>query len=130
MPLLLLLLLCLVISSGDALGDRTEHALNCRRQADEHGLANDNMADVQLANLRQRGKVGGCFEIESVARMNFETGLRRKFSGSHQPPQLILGRRAIAGNPRFAILAGMQFNDGRRDPYRSINLTWLGIDEK
>ena len=61
-------------------------------------------------------KVGGCFEIESVARMNFETGLRRKLSGSLQPQQLILRRRAIAGKPRFAILAGMQFNDGRRNP--------------
>jgi hypothetical protein len=130
MPLLLLLLLCLLISRGDALGNRTAHPRNCRGQAYEYGLADDDVTNVQFANLRQRGEVSGCFEIEAVARMNFETGLRRKLSGSLQSPQFILGRRAIAGKPRFAIFAGMQFDDGRRDPDGSIDLTWFGIDEK
>ncbi len=78
----MLLLLCLLIASGDALGYRVTHKRNRCPQTDEHSLTNNNMADVQFANLRKSGKMRRRLEIEAVARMNLDAGLRRKLGGS------------------------------------------------
>ncbi len=84
MPLLLLLLR-LLIASGDAPGYRIAHSRDGSWQADEHSLSNDDMADVQLADFREGGKVCCRVEVEAMARVNLKTRLRRKLRRSRQP---------------------------------------------
>ena len=126
----LLLLLRFVSSGRDALRDGSSHTPYRLRQAHEDRFPNENMANVQFADLRKSREVSCGFEVEAVARMDLKAGLRRKLRGSRKPPQLGLGRVLISGEPRFAILAGMQLHNWGGDTNGSIDLAWIGIDKK
>ena len=88
------------------------HALG---EADEDRLADQEMADVELHDLRQAGDRARRLVVEAVAGVAFEPERRRLRGGDAQAAELVVGAGRIAVRQRVAPGAGVQFDDRRAE---------------
>ena len=90
------------------------HPLYHRRQPVEDRLADQEMADIELADLRDRGDRDDIVERQAVAGMRLDAVLGGKRGGIGD--SLELGRTRVA--VEFAIAAGMNLDDRRAQAER------------
>ena len=86
------------------------HAADGGLQPDEDGLADQEMADVQLHHLRDRGDGRDRAVVDAVAGVDFKAQSLRVAGGCLQPFEMAGRLRVVAAAERVAIGADMQFD--------------------
>src|SRR5208282_2846625 len=109
--LLLLRRLLQRLAQNDAVSDGQAHLSNRLLQAHEDRLADDEMPDIQLAHLRQGGKMRGGFVIEAVACVHLDARLFREPGGMGEPLEFGFSHGGISGEPCFAIGSGVELDN-------------------
>src|SRR5258706_8862485 len=104
---------------------RGAHPADALDQTDEHRLADQEMADIQLPHLRDRGDGGDIVIGQAVAGMDLYPVLRGECGG--------IGEAAQLGGPglalEFGITPGMELDYRSAEPERRFDLAWIGLDE-
>src|SRR5688572_6965149 len=87
---------------------RRAHGLDGFLQTDEDGLANEEVADVELHDLRDHRHRAGCVVVEAVAGMDLEANAGAVRGRIAQARQLVSDSLAVALRDRLAIRAGVE----------------------
>ena len=96
----------------------------------EHRFADEEMPDIELGDLRQRGDRLGAGVVEAVPGMDFEAEAFRQRSAIAQQLPFGARLRRVHFGERVAPGAGMQLDDGRAQFRRGLNLRGLRADEQ
>ena len=94
------------------------HPPDAGLEAGEDRLADQEMADVELGELRDRGDRHDIVEGQAVAGMRLDAVLDRERGAVGDAPQL--GRAFLALD--MGVAAGVEFDDRRAEPHRGLDL--------
>ena len=100
-------------------------------EPDEHRLADQEVADVEFDDLRQRGDRLGAGVVEAVAGMDFEAETLAQASRPRGCAAIRRRLRAVSpSSERMAPGAGVDFDHRRAERGRRLDLRRLGGDEQ
>ena len=100
--------------------------MNGRSQAHEDGLADQEMTDIELPQLRNGHHVGGRDVVEAVSGMDLKPQVKGTGGGGLQPFKL--HGPVVAG--QMTIAAGVKLNDLGPDRMGRIDLSGRRLDEQ
>jgi hypothetical protein len=112
--------------SAPRLVHQRAHAGDARLEAGEDRLADQEMADIQFGELRDRRHRGDIVEGQAVAGMGLDAVPARERGGVGEAAQF--GRPLLS--PEMRVAAGVEFDDRRAQPDRGRDLGRVGLDEQ
>ena len=109
---------------------RRPHRLDGVCKPEQHRMPDEEMSDVELNDLRDRGDAFSGREIETVARMNFQTKAVGQASPLDDAPPFGFGIAVMTGRHGLAPGAGMDLDAAGPDRGGGVDLRGFGGNEQ